>query len=117
MAFIALILTIIKILLDFIIYTINRINQREIMLLSSEGESCLYLQKSENGNTCSNILFKHRMSTGICPRQKCWGFNININTNDVAIVNSSLLYSLKKIVDLFPEFSVAILALNEIIFR
>lgn len=115
MTIIALSLTIIKILLDLGIYIIKQMNQKEIMLHNSEGKSCLYLQKNEKGDVCSNILFKKKMLNGICPRQKCYGFNTNIKIDNIAILNSSLFFAVKKIIDLFPEFAITLLAINEIL--
>ncbi len=116
MTLIALILTIIKILLDLIIYIVKQISLKEIMVSSSEGKSCLFLQKKENNNTCLNFLFRKNLSNGICPRQKCSGFIINTEIGDIAIINSALFLTIKKIIDLFPEIAVALLALNEILF-
>lgn len=117
MTLIALILTIIKLLLDLFIYVIKQISLKKIMISSSEGKSCIYLQKNENNDICSNILFEKNMLNGICPRQKCLGFKINTEVDDIAIINSTVFLTIKKIIDLFPEIAVALLALNEILFK
>ena len=111
MPLLALILAIIKIILDLVIYIIKRSNQKEVILHNAEGKSCLYLCD----NICSNVIFKRKMSNGICPRQNCRGFNIDISINDKEITNSSVLLSIKKIIDMFPEFAATLLAINELL--
>lgn len=112
-------MAIIKILLDLFIYVINVINQHESEKLNSFGTSCIFFQEKDNKDVCTNILFKQKMRNGVCPREQCWGFNtgkakIGDNT---AFVNTPWLFSIKKIVDLFPEFAAALLALNEILLK
>lgn len=119
MVYAALVMVIIKILLDLFIYVINRINQHENEKLNSYGTSCKFFHEKDNKDVCTNILFKQKMSNGVCPRDQCLGFNTGKakNADNTAFVNVPWLFSLKKIIDLFPEFAAALLALNEILIK
>lgn len=117
MAYIALIMTIIKILLDLTIFIVKKINQRTSQTLNSEGVSCKYFHRKSEKNVCAHTVFKKNLKNDICPRERCKGFNtgkavVNDNTE---IINSPQLLILKKIIDLFPEFAAALLALNAIL--
>lgn len=116
MAYIALIMTLIKILLDFSMFVVKKKNHKERQRVNSEGVGCKHLQKKGSENICTNSLFKKKMENGICPRTGCGGFiSMDGNfDNDLEVISSPLLLSLKKIVDLFPEFAVALLALSEL---
>ena len=117
MVIIALIMAIVKILLDLFLFIIKIINQRKYHLLNSDGVGCIYLQKKDNKNICANIICHRKMIEGICPRQKCYGFVTGkVGIADIEVINYPPFKILKKIVDLFPEFAAALLALNEIIF-
>lgn len=117
MAYLAFGMAIVKILLDLIIYVISKINQHESEILNSDGVGCKFFQSKSTGDVCTNILFKQNMNNGMCPREQCWGFNTGMSKIDdnTPFVNIPWLFTLKKIVDLFPEFAAALLALNEIL--
>lgn len=117
MAYIALIMVIIKILLAFFAFVIKKANYYSSEHLNSDEASCVFCQKKDNSDFCTNVLFKWKLKKNICPREKCWGFNTGqakIDEN-VAFVNVPWLLTVKKVVDLFPELAAALLALNEIL--
>lgn len=116
MAWIAFIMVIIKILFDIIIFIIKKVNQREVILLNAEGVRCKHLQKTDVTYVCTNFLFKRKMLNGVCPREKCLGFYMGqMSNDDNEIINSSVFFFCKKVIDSFPEIAAALLALNEII--
>lgn len=117
MAWIAFIMVIIKILFDIIIFIIKKVNQREVILLNAEGIRCKHLQKTDGTYVCTNFIFKRKMLNGVCPREKCLGFYMDQMSNDdnIEVINSSVFFFLKKVIDSFPEIAAALLALNEII--
>lgn len=117
MVTIALFLSIIKILLDLFIFIVKKQTQKEIIRVNAEGKSCRYLKKAESEKICTHFLFKRKMKSGICPRQQCNGFDTgdNEDINDFEIINSPIFHSIKKTIDLFPEFAATLLALNEIL--
>lgn len=108
----------IKLLFNLIIFVIKTINSRESDRINGKGKNCKYCQKGSIGkDICVHILFRHKMQDGVCPREKCGGFNSgnSLIDDNTAVTNIPWLLSIKKFVDLFPEFAVALLALNEII--
>ncbi len=116
MAYAALIMAIIKILFDLFIFIINKINQHENIMQKSKGKLCVYYIETDKRGKCSNILFKRKMANGKCPRENCHGFNIG-NTeisNEMLFINIPWLTIVKRIIDLFPEFAAALLALNQL---
>lgn len=58
MACTALVMVIIKILLECVIFVINQINHQEKEKQISEGVTCIYYYEKEKKGKCSNILFK-----------------------------------------------------------
>lgn len=119
MAVTALVMVVIKILLEMFLFIIKKINQRKILSLISEGAYCKFLKKKNGINVCTNRLFYRKMKNGLCPRQKCGGFTTGDTEMDdnIEVINHPLFLVLKKTVDLFPEFAAALLALNEILIK
>lgn len=117
MVTIALILSIVKILLDLFLFIVKKQTQKEINKVDAEGKNCRYLKKSEREKICTHFLFKRNMNSGICPRQQCNGFDTgnNEDINDYEIINTPIFHFIKKTIDLFPEFAATLLALNEIL--
>lgn len=119
MPYIAFIMIVIKMTVDFFVFVIKKINCRRMEELNSDEASCIHCQLKDDIYTCTHILFKWKMNKNICPRKKCWGFNTGQSKVDdnTTLVNVPWLLAIKKAVDLFPEFAAALLALNEIISR
>lgn len=115
MVYVAFVLSLIKLLLDLFVYSVKAINLRQKQKNSLEGVTCKYIQTGENGDECTHILFKRKMQDGTCPREHCWGFISDSELKEeIPIISSPFFLIIKKAVDLFPEFSVALLALCEI---
>lgn len=95
----------------------KKINVYHSEQANSDEASCIFCHELEGKDVCVNILFKRKMKKNICPREKCLGFNTKQSKidEDTALVNIPWLLSIKKAVDLFPEFAAALLALNEIL--
>lgn len=116
MTYAALIMAAIKILIDLFIFIVQTFNQHESDCANASGLSCKYCQQQDGLDKCTNLLFKRKMDGGVCPRETCWGFNIgNSKVDDsTPLISASWFLCMKKIIDLFPEFAAALLALNEI---
>ena len=117
MTYIALIMTVVKLLLDLTIYILKSYNQHKSNSVNTHGLSCKYCQIQDGHTICVNLLFKRNMQGEICPRQRCWGFNTGNSSidNDTPLISAPGFLLTKKIVDIFPELAVALLALNEIL--
>lgn len=116
MVYVALIMAVIKILLDFLIFCLKTFNSHEIDCATADGTSCKYCTEQDGKDKCTNILFRRKMIRGPCPRKKCWGFNTGkpIVNESTPLISAPGFLCAKKIIDLFPEFAAALLALNEI---
>lgn len=114
MVYVALGMTLIKILFDLVVFAIKKINQHKKIMSTSPGVDCSHQSKNDGINVCTNPVYSRKMKDGFCPRTKCNGFTTK-ESYDVAIINSPAMLITLKIVNMFPEFAAALLALNEII--
>lgn len=108
-AWIALILSLAGILINIFILTSDFISKRKIALSKANGQLCIKLTKIDGKNTCTSILFKKNLKNGICPRDKCIGFNCS-ESNDASL--NDLLKILAT--NFLPEIAAFLIALNEI---
>lgn len=109
-AWMALILSLTCIIINIILLVSDFHSKREIALSKADGQLCKYLTKVNGKTTCTNLFFKRNLKGGICPRDKCRGFNCS-DSNDVSL-NSFLRIV---VTNFLPEIVAFLLALNEIL--
>lgn len=114
MAYAALILSLIKALLDLAIYSIKRINQKTRQRKTAEGKRCLSLIKGKEYDECTNIIFRRKCKKGNCAREKCLGFTTESYSDERfdPILSSPILLTIKRIIDVFPELAAILIALS-----
>lgn len=109
-AWIALVLSSVAIIINVITLASDFHSKRELTLSKAGGQKCESLTKSDGKNICTNIFFKRNLKNGICPRDKCKGFNCG-ESNDVSL-NGFLKITAT---NFLPEIVAFLLALNEIV--